>query len=80
MRQPDLWRINGALLAFIDRLLSEIDPDATNAAQAIRRRPPPASAGATLSRLMVSAFDRWVGRRRPVRWVGRARPVRRHPD
>jgi hypothetical protein len=39
-RQPDIWRVHGALLAHIDRLLTEIDPDAEIAAGAVKRARP----------------------------------------
>jgi hypothetical protein len=69
-KEPDLWRVHGALLAFIDRLLIEIDPDAENAAQAINRGRSTASARA-------AAYQLVTGLLRPRR--GRTARTRRHP-
>jgi hypothetical protein len=74
LRKPDIWRVHGALLAFIDRVLSEIDPDAENAEQAIKRTRPAVIAGTPLPQFLGSlARRRAASARRRIRRAGRTR-------
>jgi hypothetical protein len=57
-RHPEIWRMHGAVLGIIDRLLVEIDPDATNAALAIKRPLAEPSTGEKLSKLSMSVLRR----------------------
>jgi uncharacterized membrane protein YgaE (UPF0421/DUF939 family) len=61
--QPDLWRVHGALLAHIDRLLNEIDPEATLARHAVNRPTNIPSQGARLSMLRRRVRAREVSQR-----------------
>jgi hypothetical protein len=50
-RDPDVWRVNGALLAHVDRMLAEVDPAVETVSTAIARPAPPEQERA-LRRLM----------------------------
>jgi uncharacterized membrane protein YgaE (UPF0421/DUF939 family) len=54
-RQPEIWHVDGALLAHIDRLLAEIDPESETVYQAINRSRPPRSP-ISLRKLSTSPF------------------------
>jgi hypothetical protein len=64
---PTIWRVNGALLSHVDRLLADLDPDAETVAPAVRRPGPPASSAHSLRRLST----RMIRRRRRVGRRGR---------
>jgi hypothetical protein len=57
---PDaaIWRVNGALLAHVDRLLAELDPDAETVAPAVQRPGPPDRAPHSLRRLSTRMLHR----------------------
>jgi uncharacterized membrane protein YccC len=62
---PAIWRVNGAFLAHVDRLLAELDPDAETVSTAVTRpgRPePPAHSLRRLSTRMLRSRTR-TGRR-----------------
>jgi hypothetical protein len=48
---PGIWRVNGALLGHVDRLLAELDPDAETVSTAITRPGPPEPPAHSLRRL-----------------------------
>lgn len=55
---PAIWRVNGALLAHVDRLLADLDPDAENVAPAVQRPGPPDPAPHSLRRLSTRMLPR----------------------
>ncbi|HEV7899305.1 MAG TPA: aromatic acid exporter family protein [Planosporangium sp.] len=57
-KEPEIWRVHGAVLGHLDRLLDEIDPDAEAAAHALNRRTPEASAVALFPRLSSAGVRR----------------------
>jgi hypothetical protein len=63
--EPEIWRLNGAILAHVDRLLADIDPDAEEAARAVRRPETVPSPTTRLRRRTVSMLR--VGRLRADR-------------
>jgi hypothetical protein len=71
--EPAIWRVHGAVLGHLDRLLDEIDPDADAAAHAINRLVPAASATALLPKLSTAGRRRF---RRPVCAIDPVRPER----
>ena len=60
-REPAIWRDNGALLAHVDRLLAEIDPDAETVAAAITRPAPAEPAAGSLRRFSSRTLRRTRG-------------------
>jgi hypothetical protein len=83
--EPEIWRVHGAVLGHLDRLLDEIDPDAEGAAHAINRLTPAASVIALLPKRLPAGLRRFssaglrksaVLRNRP-RTARTARTVRR---
>jgi aromatic acid exporter family member 1 len=50
-RDPGIWRVNGALLAHVDRMLTEVDPDGETVSAAIAR-PVPEDLQGSLGRVM----------------------------
>jgi uncharacterized membrane protein YccC len=61
---PAIWRVNGALLGHVDRLLADLDPDAESVATAVTRPGPPEPPPRSLRRLSTRMLRR---RRRPNR-------------
>jgi hypothetical protein len=65
-KEPEIWRVHGAVLGHLDGLLDDIDPEAEAAAHAINRIPPSAFAVALLPRLSPSGLRRRSGAARAV--------------
>jgi hypothetical protein len=65
--EPEIWRVHGAVLGHLDRLLDEIDPDAEAAAHAINRATPAPSTTALLPRFSAAGLRHRSGRARAVR-------------
>ncbi|MGC9667795.1 FUSC family protein [Planosporangium sp. 12N6] len=80
-KEPEIWRIHGAVLGHLDRLLDEIDPDAETAAHALNRDAPTPSPVALLPRLSAPVLRRRSSTARAVlrRRSGTARAVPRRP-
>jgi hypothetical protein len=57
-REPAIWRMHGALLGPIDRLLVDLDPDAELAVPAVTRPRPAAQSSVSLRRLSRSVLRR----------------------
>ncbi|GII25414.1 FUSC family protein [Planosporangium mesophilum] len=68
-REPEIWRVHGAVVGHLDRLLDEIDPDAEVVAHGLNRHTPATSAVTLFPRLSSASLRR----RRP----GTARAVPR---